>query len=53
MNSIAIRIGASTRTIHCIGRATRSAMRSGALKAAVFGITSEKITTIAVMTMVA
>jgi hypothetical protein len=45
--------GPSSHTTHRIGRATASAMRSGALMAAVFGSTSAKITTMAVITMVA
>ena len=51
--SIAISTGPSNLTTHSIGRATASAMRSGALKAAVFGSTSANTTTTIVMTTVA
>ena len=47
--SIAISIGPNNPTTNCIGRATRSAPRSGALKAAVFGMISVKTTTTIVM----
>src|SRR6478672_2481090 len=50
--SIHIRIGPSSRTTHCIGFATASAIRSGALKAAVLGNTSAKTTTSTVITAV-
>ena len=45
--------GPSTYIVSRIGRATASAMRSGALIAIVFGSTSAKITTSAVITPVA
>ncbi len=48
-----ISIGPSTVTTSCIGRATLSAMRSGALNAAVFGSTSAKTTMTTVITTVA
>ena len=51
--SIAISTGPNNLTNQYIGRATASAMRSGALKAAVFGSTSENTTTTTVMTTVA
>ena len=52
-HSTVIRTGASTRTVQSIGRATASAMRLGALKAAVFGKTSANTTITMVMTTVA
>ena len=51
--SIAISTGPSTLTITFIGRATSSAMRSGALNAAVFGKISANTTTMIVITTVA
>ena len=45
--------GPSSRTIQAIGRATSSAIRSGALIATVLGSTSVKTTTTTVMIMVA
>ena len=51
--SIAISIGPNMRTTNCIGRATASATRSGALMAAVFGRISVKTTTTMVMMTVA
>jgi len=51
--SIAISTGPSSLTTQDIGRATASAMRSGALNAAVFGSTSENTTISTVITMVA
>ena len=50
---MAISTGPSSLTIQYIGRATASAMRSGALNAAVFGRISENTTTRMVMTIVA
>ncbi len=50
---MAISTGASSRTVQSIGRATASATRSGALKAAVFGSTSANTTIRMVMTTVA
>ena len=46
-------IGPNSRTTQEIGRTTRSATRSGALIATVFGSTSVKTTTTTVMIMVA
>ncbi len=51
--SIKVSAGPSTRMANFMGRATRSARRSGALMAMVFGSTSAKITTITVITPVA
>ena len=51
--SIAISTGPKIRTTQSIGRATSSAMRSGALIAAVFGSTSENTTIRNVITTVA
>ena len=45
--------GESPRTVQSTGRATMSAKRSGALKAAVFGSTSANTTTKTVITTVA
>ena len=47
------RTGPSRRTTQVIGRATSSAIRSGALKATVFGSTSANTTTSTVITAVA
>ena len=52
-HSIATSTGPSTRTTHAIGRAAASAMRSGALKAMVFGSTSANTTTSTVINAVA
>ena len=52
-HSIAISTGPSTRTTNAIGRAAASAMRSGALKAIVFGSTSANTTTSTVINAVA
>ena len=52
-HSIATSTGPSTRTTKAIGRAATSAMRSGALKAMVFGSTSANTTTSTVITAVA
>ena len=51
--SIAISTGPSSLTNQYIGRATASAMRSGALNAAVFGKISENTTTMMVIATVA
>jgi hypothetical protein len=51
--STTVSSGPSRKTITFIGRATSNATRSGALIAMVFGSTSAKITTIAVITAVA
>ena len=51
--SIAISTGPNNLTNQYIGRATASAMRSGALNAAVFGRISENTTTRMVITTVA
>ncbi len=51
--STAISTGPNNLTNQYIGRATASAMRSGALNAAVFGSTSENTTTMIVITTVA
>ena len=52
-HSTAIRTGASILIVQSIGRATASAIRSGALKAAVFGKTSANTTIRMVITIVA
>ena len=51
--STAINSGPNNLTNQYIGRATASAMRSGALNAAVFGKISENTTTMIVITTVA
>jgi hypothetical protein len=53
MASITVSTGPSTSTMNFIGRATRSATRSGALMAIVLGSTSAKITTSTVIAAVA
>ncbi len=52
-HSTPVRTGENQRTIRSTGRATASAMRSGALKAAVFGSTSATTKINSVMTSVA
>ncbi len=53
MVSMTVSSGPSTSSVSIIGRATSSAIRSGALMAIVFGRTSAKITTSTVITAVA
>ena len=52
-HSTAFRTGENQRTIRSTGRATTRAMRSGMLKAAVFGSTSATTKTTTVITSVA